>query len=88
MSYVGSRAAQFALLGSLLSISSPIGLAFAGPVSDRFGIQVWFVIAGILCMAIGLASFFIPAIIHIEGNHQVKGLVKENIAVSVESSSD
>ncbi len=66
----------FALLGSLLSITSPIGLAFAGPVSDRFGIQAWFVIAGILCMAIGLVSFFIPAILHIEENHQAKGLVK------------
>lgn len=69
---MGSRAAQFALLGSLLSISSPIGLAFAGPVSDRFGIQVWFVIAGILCMAIELTSFFIPAILHIEENHSTK----------------
>jgi len=59
----------FALLGSLVSISSPLGLAIAGPVSDRFGIQVWFVVAGILCIAVGISAFFIPAILHIEENH-------------------
>ena len=59
----------FALFGSLVSISSPLGLAIAGPVSDRFGIQIWFVIAGFLCLLVALASFFIPAIMHIEENH-------------------
>jgi len=62
----------FALLGSLVSISSPLGLAIAGPVSDRFGIQIWFVVAGILCVAVGIAAFFIPAILHIEENHTAK----------------
>ena len=78
----------FALLGSLISLSSPLGLAIAGPVSDRFGIQIWFVVAGILCIAVGIAAFFIPAILHIEENHQAQGLVKKDIAASVESSSD
>jgi DHA3 family macrolide efflux protein-like MFS transporter len=59
----------FALLGSLTSVSSPLGLAIAGPVSDRFGIQIWFVVGGILCMAVGISAFFIPAILHIEENH-------------------
>ena len=62
----------FALLGSLVSISSPLGLAIAGPVSDRFGIQVWFVVGGILCMAVGISGFFIPAILRIEENHKKK----------------
>jgi len=62
----------FALLGSLVSISSPLGLVIAGPVSDRFGIQIWFVVAGILCIAVGIAAFFIPAILHIEENHTAK----------------
>ncbi len=59
----------FALLGSLVSVSSPLGLAIAGPVSDRLGIQIWFIIAGFLCLSVALASFFIPAIMHIEENH-------------------
>jgi DHA3 family macrolide efflux protein-like MFS transporter len=66
----------FALLGSLVSISSPLGLAIAGPVSDRFGIQVWFVVAGILCIAVGISAFFIPAILHIEENHTAKEAVE------------
>ena len=66
----------FALLGSLTSISAPLGLAIAGPVSDRFGIQIWFVVAGILCIAVGISAFFIPAILHIEGNHTAKEAVE------------
>ena len=66
----------FALLGSLISLSSPLGLAIAGPVSDRFGIQVWFVVAGILCIAVGIAGFFIPTILHIEENHTAKEAVE------------
>jgi len=66
----------FALLGSLVSISSPLGLAIAGPVSDRFGIQIWFVVAGILCIAVGISAFFIPAILHIEENHTAKKAVE------------
>jgi MFS transporter, DHA3 family, macrolide efflux protein len=60
----------FALLGSLVSLSSPLGLAIAGPVSDRLGIQVWFIIAGVLCLLVGISSFFIPAILHIEEHHE------------------
>ncbi len=59
----------FALLGSLFSLSSPIGLILAGPISDRLGLQVWYVAAGLLCGVIGLAGFFIPALVHIEENN-------------------
>lgn len=73
----------FALLGSLTSISSPLGLAIAGPVSDRFGIQIWFVVGGILCMAVGISGFFIPAILHIEENH-ARNAEAVNVALSQE----
>ena len=36
------------LLGSIINLSGPIGLAMAGPVSDRFGLQVWYITAGSL----------------------------------------
>jgi len=61
----------FSLLGSLLSITSPLGLAVAGPVSDWLGIQVWYLIGGALCVIIGLAGFFIPAIVQLEDNNTV-----------------
>lgn len=59
----------FALLGSLTSLSSPLGLAMAGPVSDWLGIHVWFIIAGILCTAVGVFGFLSSAIVRIEENH-------------------
>ena len=57
------------IISSLFSISSPIGLAIAGPVSDALGLQVWYVTAGVLCAASGLAGFLVPSIVHIEENH-------------------
>ena len=66
----------FALLGSLISLSSPLGLAVAGPVSDWLGVQIWFVIAGILCITVGLIGFLIPAIMHIEENHTAQEAVE------------
>ncbi|MDY7076091.1 MAG: MFS transporter [Chloroflexota bacterium] len=66
----------FTLMSSLLWITSPFSLAVAGPVTDRLGIQVWYVAAGVLCGVIGLVGFFVPAIVNIEENH--KGHVVED----------
>ena len=56
----------FTIISSLFSISSPLGLAIAGPVSDALGLQVWYVVAGVLCALSGLAGFLVPSIVHIE----------------------
>lgn len=56
----------FSLMGSLLSITSPLGLAIAGPVTDAVGMQIWYVIAGVLCILTGIAGYLIPAVNHIE----------------------
>jgi DHA3 family macrolide efflux protein-like MFS transporter len=56
------------LMGSLVRIVSPLGLAVAGPVSDWLGLQVWYITAGVLCGVTGLAIFFVPAIVNIEEN--------------------
>ncbi len=45
---------------------SPLGLAIAGPVADALGVQFWFLTAGIVTAAVGLAAFFVPAIMRIE----------------------
>ena len=60
----------FTMMGSLFSITSPFSLAVAGPVSDWLGLQVWYVVAGLLCGLTGLAVFFVPAIVNIEENNQ------------------
>ncbi len=46
------------LFGSIVNLSGPIGLAAAGPVSDKFGIQIWFITAGVLVfVSIGYGLF-------------------------------
>jgi len=60
------QARIFSLLGSLASAMAPIGLMIAGPLADRFGIQVWFIFGGSLCILMGMAGYFIPAVMNIE----------------------
>ena len=56
----------FMLFGSLITLTSPIGLLIAGPVTDLVGIQVWYVTAGALCLFAGVAAFFTPSVMNIE----------------------
>jgi DHA3 family macrolide efflux protein-like MFS transporter len=59
----------FALMGSLSGAMSPLGLVIAGPVADAMGVRTWFLLGGGVTVIMGLASFFIPAVMHIEDNH-------------------
>ncbi|MHB1132227.1 MAG: MFS transporter [Chloroflexota bacterium] len=45
---------------------SPLGLAIAGPFADAFGEEKWFVLAGVLTAALGLAGYFVPAVMGVE----------------------
>jgi DHA3 family macrolide efflux protein-like MFS transporter len=47
---------------------SPLSLAIAGPVSDIIGIRTWYWLAGLLCLLMGIASFFAPLIMNVESN--------------------
>jgi DHA3 family macrolide efflux protein-like MFS transporter len=58
----------FTLFGSLISITSPIGLAVAGPVSDWLGLQIWYIVASLLSVAFALIFGLIPAARNIEKN--------------------
>ncbi len=60
----------FTMMSSLLGLTSPIGLAVAGPVSDWLGLQFWYLAAGLLAAVIGTAGFFLPALMHVEDNHR------------------
>ena len=48
----------FAFIMSAAMLVSPLALIIAGPFADRFGIQLWFLIAGISCMLMGIFGFF------------------------------
>jgi hypothetical protein len=41
-------------------------MAVAGPVADWLGVQVWFVVGGIVGLLMGLCMAIVPAIRHLE----------------------
>ena len=57
------------LVASVVVAISPLSLLVAGPISDAFGIRIWFWLAGVLCILIAITGFFIPSIMNIENNH-------------------
>ncbi len=61
----------FGLLGSLFSLTTPIGLMIAGPVADVTGVPFWFVLAGSLCVVMVLGSLFVRPLMHIEDQKAV-----------------
>lgn len=56
----------FTLIMSFAAAMSPLGLILAGPFADRFGVQTWFVVGGVVTVTLGALAFFVPAIMHIE----------------------
>ncbi len=55
-------------MSSLLWVTSPIGLGVAGPVSDALGLQVWYLVAGGMCLLSSFTVFVLPALRDIEEN--------------------
>jgi DHA3 family macrolide efflux protein-like MFS transporter len=65
------QARVFALMSSVGTAMVPLGLMIAGPISDRYGVQSWFLLGGILCIAMAIVGFFIPSVLNIEKNVEV-----------------
>ena len=57
------------LIGSAATAMTPLSLAVAGPVSDLVGIRSWYIFGGTVCLLMGVAGFFIPAVMNVESNH-------------------
>jgi DHA3 family macrolide efflux protein-like MFS transporter len=56
----------FAFILSAAMLVSPLALMIAGPFADAFGIQPWFLIAGISCTLMGIAGFFSRDVMRME----------------------
>jgi len=54
------------LISSAAALMSPLSLAIAGPLSDAIGIQFWFIAAGLMSVVMGVAGFFIKAVMNVE----------------------
>jgi len=60
----------FTLISSLVLLTTPVGLGIADPVADKFGIMIWFALAGLLCLLSSFAIFFLPLLKNIEDNNR------------------
>jgi DHA3 family macrolide efflux protein-like MFS transporter len=56
----------FAFILSAAMLVSPLALIIAGPFADAFGIQLWFLIAGVSCVLMGLFGFLSPEVMKME----------------------
>jgi MFS transporter, DHA3 family, macrolide efflux protein len=56
----------FALLGSATQAVVPLGLALAGPLCDRFGMRIWFLIGGIAYLVVAVGSLLSRSIMNLE----------------------
>lgn len=48
------------VINSLMSITGPVGLIFAGPIADNIGVEKMFMIAGIGTLVCGVVNVLIP----------------------------
>lgn len=62
----------FSLIGAAASAMTPLGLLFAGPISDWLGIRTWYMIAGIVCVVMAVVGISMPVVLHIEDNRQTQ----------------
>ena len=56
----------FTLMGSLAGAMAPIGLLLASPVAEVTGVRAWYVTAGLVCCAMGVAGFLMPPLLRME----------------------
>jgi DHA3 family macrolide efflux protein-like MFS transporter len=63
----------FAFIMSAAMLVSPLALTIAGPFADRFGIQLWFLIAGLSCMLMGVFGFFSSDVMNMESRPSEQG---------------
>jgi hypothetical protein len=49
--------------------ASPLGLAIAGPLTEWFGLQTWFIFGGLTCAVLGLGGRLLPGLMEIERGH-------------------
>jgi len=54
------------LMGSLAGATAPLGLLLAAPITEMAGVRSWYMAGGSVCLAMGIAGFFLPSLMRIE----------------------
>ncbi|MCL4257118.1 MAG: MFS transporter [Anaerolineales bacterium] len=71
----------FSLVISLASAMAPVGLLLAGPLVDTYGVPLWYLVAGGICVVMGVFGFLIPAVRDLEdGRPEPAGAQAKNPA--------
>lgn len=58
----GVQGRVFSVVGSIMTLGTPLGLLIAGPVADRLGVSAWFLLSGLLTTAVGAACLLVPPV--------------------------
>jgi MFS transporter, DHA3 family, macrolide efflux protein len=56
----------FGLILSATQALAPLGLLAAGPYTDHFGVQSWWILTGVILFLIGTVTLLIPAMVQVE----------------------
>jgi DHA3 family macrolide efflux protein-like MFS transporter len=54
------------LMNATATAMSPLGLALAGRLTDAIGLGIWYYVAGIVCVIMGLGGFFLEPVMALE----------------------
>jgi DHA3 family macrolide efflux protein-like MFS transporter len=53
-------------ISSVASAASPLSMVIAGPVADAMGVQVWYIAAGVISLALVLMNRMLPLVMSLE----------------------
>jgi DHA3 family macrolide efflux protein-like MFS transporter len=56
----------FSIQEGMVSAMMPLGMLIAAPVAEWIGIRGWLLVGAAGCLIMGIAGFFIPALLHLE----------------------
>jgi DHA3 family macrolide efflux protein-like MFS transporter len=62
----------FTVLMSMSQGMTPLGLLVAGPLSDRFGVQLWYLVGTVCILAMSVAMLLTPSFMKLEDHRAVQ----------------
>jgi DHA3 family macrolide efflux protein-like MFS transporter len=54
------------LMGSIAGAMAPLGLVVAAPITEMVGVRAWYLTGGAVCLAMGVAGFFVTSVMRLE----------------------
>ena len=56
----------FTVISSVSGAAAPLGMLVAGPVADKWGVQLWFVLGGIVSLVCAVVMRITPSVMNLE----------------------